>query len=71
MKNTKIAKNDNIDIITTFICVMVFALICGYYALTSNAASLKVHPNDASVQNAIMASELMLEDIKDGKYSAK
>jgi len=50
---------------------MVFALIFGYYALTSNAASLKVHPNDASVQNAIMASELMLEDINNGKYSTR
>lgn len=71
MKNTKIVKNDNIDIVTTFICVMIFALICGYYTLTSNAASLKVHPNDASVQNAIMASELTLEDIENGKYSAR
>lgn len=64
MRNTKVAKNDNIDIITTFVCVIIFALICGYYALTSNAASLKTDPNDASVENAIRTSLLLLDEQK-------
>lgn len=64
MRNTKVAKNDNINIITTFICVVIFALICGYYALTSNAASLKTDPNDASVENAIRASLVLLDEQK-------
>ena len=64
MRNTKVAKNDNIDIITTFICVVIFALICGYYALTSNAASLKADPNDDQVANAIRTSLLLLDEKK-------
>ena len=64
MRNTKVAKNDNIDIITTFICVVIFAVICGYYALTSNAASLKTDPNDASVENAIRTSLILLDEKK-------
>lgn len=64
MRNTKVAKNDNIDIITTFVCVIIFALICGYYALTSNAASLKTDPNDAQVANAIRASLILLDEQK-------
>lgn len=61
MKTTNI-KSDNIDIITTFICIIVFAIICGYYALTSNAASLKTNPNDASVENAIRTSLILLDE---------
>ena len=64
MKTTKVAKNDNIDVIATFICIIVFALICGYYALTSNAASLKTNPNDASVENAIRTSLMLLDEKK-------
>ena len=64
MKNTKVAKNDNIDIIITFICVVIFALICGYYALTSNAASLKTDPNDDQVATAIRTSLILLGEQK-------
>lgn len=63
MKVTNV-KSDNIDIITTFVCVIIFAIICGYYALTSNAASLKTDPNDASVENAIRASLVLLDERK-------
>lgn len=65
MKNVKTIKSsDNIDIVTTFVCIIVFAIICGYYALTSNAASLKNHPNDAAVENAIRTSLFMLDEQK-------
>ena len=47
--------------------VIVFALTSGYYMLTSNTASLKVHPNDDSVQNAIRSSLVILEGTSDGK----
>ena len=63
MKVTNV-KSDNIDIITTLVCVIIFAIICGYYALTSNAASLKTDPNDASVENAIRASLVLLDERK-------
>ena len=55
------------DIILTLVFLVVFALTSGYYALTSNAASLKIHPNDASVQNAIRQSLVALEGTSDGK----
>ena len=65
MRNIKtIKKSDNIDVITTFVCIIVFALICGYYALTSNAASLKTDPNDAQVADAIRTSLLLLDEKK-------
>lgn len=64
MRNTRVAKNDNIDIIVTFVCIIVFAVICGYYALTSNAASLKTDPNDDQVANAIRTSLILLDEKK-------
>ena len=66
MKTTKVTnvKSDNIDIITTFVCIIVFAVICGYYALTSNAASLKTDHNEASVENAIRTSLILLDEKK-------
>nr|DAN72519.1 MAG TPA: hypothetical protein [Caudoviricetes sp.]DAR41169.1 MAG TPA: hypothetical protein [Caudoviricetes sp.] len=64
MRNVKVAKSDNIDIITTFVFVVIFALICGYYALTSNAASLKTDPNDDQVANAIRTSLILLDEKK-------
>lgn len=73
MKNQvrKQPRQDMTDVILTLVFLVVFALTSGYYMLTSNTASLKVHPNDASVQNAIRASELMVEDIENGKYTAR
>ena len=38
------------DIILTLVFLIVFALTSGYYMLTSNVASLKIHPNDASIK---------------------
>lgn len=66
MKTTKVTnvKSDNIDIITTCVCIIVFAVICGYYALTSNAASLKTDPNDDQVANAIRTSLILLDEKK-------
>ena len=55
------------DIILTLVFLAVFALTSGYYILTSNVASLKIHPNDASVQNAIRQSLVILEGTNDGK----
>jgi hypothetical protein len=55
------------DVILTLVFLVVFALTSGYYALTSNAASLKIHPNDASVQNAIRQSLVILEGTSDVK----
>ena len=55
------------DIILTLVFLVVFALTSGYYMLTSNVASLKMHPNDASVQNAIRQSLVILEGTSDGK----
>lgn len=55
------------DIILTLVFLIVFALTSGYYMLTSNVASLKIHPNDASVQNAIRQSLVALEGTSDGK----
>lgn len=59
------------DVVLTLVFLVVFALTSGYYMLTSNTSSLKMHPNDASVQNAITASEVMLKDIQDGKYNVR
>lgn len=60
-------RQDMTDVILTLVFLVVFALTSGYYALTSNAASLKIHPNDASVQNAIRQSLVTLEGTSDGK----
>ena len=60
-------KQDLTDVILTLVFLVVFALTSGYYMLTSNTNSLKVHPNDASVQNAIRQSLVILEGTSDGK----
>jgi len=60
-------KQDLTDVILTLVFLVVFALTSGYYMLTANTASLKVHPNDASVQNAIRQSLVILEGTSDGK----
>ena len=60
-------KHDLTDVILTLVFLVVFALTSGYYMLTANTASLKVHPNDASVQNAIRQSLVILEGTSDGK----
>lgn len=60
------AKDIN-DVIITLVFLIVFALTSGYYMLTSNTASLKVHPNDAAVQNAIRQSLAILEGDNNGK----
>lgn len=69
MKNQvrKQPRQDMTDVILTLVFLVVFALTSGYYMLTSNTASLKVHPNDASVQNAIRSSLILLEGTSDGK----
>ena len=69
MKNVvrKQPRQDLTDVILTLVFLAVFALTSGYYMLTSNTASLKVHPNDASVQNAIRQSLVILEGTSDGK----
>ena len=60
-------KQDLTDVILTLVFLVVFTLTSGYYMLTANTASLKVHPNDASVQNAIRQSLVVLEGTSDGK----
>lgn len=60
-------KQDLTDVILTLVFLVVFALTSGYYMLTSNTASLKVHPNDAAVQNAIRQSLAILEGDNNGK----
>ena len=69
MKNQvrKQPRQDMADVILTLVFLVVFALTSGYYMLTSNTAALKVHPNDASVQNAIRQSLAILEGTSDGK----
>ena len=63
MKNQvrKQPRQDMTDVILTLVFLVVFALTSGYYMLTSSTVSLKVHPNDASVQNAIKQSLVILE----------
>lgn len=58
---------DITDVVLTLVFLVVFALTSGYYMLTSNTAALKVHPNDASVQNAIRSSLVLLEEENSGK----
>lgn len=60
-------RQDMTDVILTLVFLVVFALTSGYYALTSNVASLKTHPNDATVQNAIRQSLVILEGTSDVK----
>lgn len=69
MKNQvrKQPNKDITDVVLTLVFLVVFALTSGYYMLTTNTASLKVHPNDASVQNAIRQSLVILEGTSDGK----
>jgi len=69
MKNQvrKQPNRDITDVVLTLVFLVVFALTSGYYMLTANTASLKVHPNDASVQNAIRQSLVILEGTSDGK----
>lgn len=69
MKNQvrKQPNKDITDVVLTLVFLVVFALTSGYYMLTANTASLKVHPNDASVQNAIRQSLVILEGTSDGK----
>lgn len=58
---------DITDVVLTLVFLVVFALTSGYYMLTTNTSSLKVHPNDASVQNAIRSSLVLLEGDNSGK----
>ena len=69
MKNQvrKQPNKDMTDVILTLVFLVVFALTSGYYMLTSNTAALKVHPNDASVENAIRSSLILLEGDHSGK----
>lgn len=68
MKNQIKRPSRNItDIVMTLVFLVVFALTSGYYMLTANTNSLKVHPNDASVQNAIRQSLVILEGDNSGK----
>ena len=66
-QNRKQPRQDMTDVILTFIFLIVFALTSGYYMLTANTASLKTHPNDDSVQNAIRSSLIILEGDNSGK----
>ena len=66
-QNRKQPGKDINDIILTLVFLVVFALTSGYYMLTTNTSSLKVHPNDASVQNAIRSSLVLLEGDNSGK----
>lgn len=69
MKNQvrKQPRQDMTDVILTLVFLVVFALTSGYYMLTTNTSSLKVHPNDDSVQNAIRSSYILLEGDNSGK----
>lgn len=69
MKNQvrKQPRQDMTDVVLTLVFLVVFALTSGYYMLTSNTAALKVHPNDASVQNTIRQSLVILEGDNSGK----
>ena len=69
MKNQvrKQPNRDITDVVLTLLFLVVFALTSGYYMLTSNTASLKIHPNDESVQNAIRSSLVILEGDNSGK----
>lgn len=58
---------DITDVVLTLVFLVVFALTSGYYMLTTNTSSLKVHPNDDSVQNAIRSSLVILEGDSNGK----
>ena len=66
-QNRKQPGKDINDVILTLVFLVVFALTSGYYMLTSNSASLKIHPNDESVQNAIRSSLVILEGDNSGK----
>ena len=69
MKNQvrKQPNRDMTDVILTLVFLVVFALTSGYYMLTSNTSSLKINPNDDSVQNAIRSSLVILEGDNSGK----
>ena len=69
MKNQvrKQPRQDMTDVILTLVFLVVFALTSGYYMLTTNTNSLKTHPNDASVQNAIRQSLVVLEGDNNGR----
>ena len=68
MKNQiKRPSRDITDVVLTLVFLVVFALTSGYYMLTSNTSSLKINPNDDSVQNAIRSSLVILEGNNNGK----
>ena len=69
MKNQvrKQPRQDMTDVVLTLVFLVVFALTSGYYMLTSNTSSLKINPNDDSVQNAIRSSLVILEGDNNGK----
>ena len=69
MKNQvrKQPRQDMTDVILTLVFLVVFALTSGYYILTTNTDSLKINPNDDSVQNAIRSSLVILEGDNNGK----
>lgn len=69
MKNQvrKQPNKDITDVVLTLVFLVVFALTSGYYMLTSNTSSLKINPNDDSVQNAIRSSLVILEGDNNGK----
>ena len=66
-QNRKQPGKDMTDVILILVFLVVFALTSGDYMLTSNSASLKIHPNDESVQNAIRSSLVLLEGDNSGK----
>lgn len=69
MKNQvrKQPNKDITDVVLTLVFLVVFALTSGYYMLTNNTSSLKINPNDDSVQNAIRSSLVILEGNNNGK----
>lgn len=63
---------ENISIsILGLVFVITLSLTGIFYGATSNTDSLKRDVSVTVTQSAIIASELMLEDIKNGKYPAR
>lgn len=67
---TTIRENISISILG-LVFVITLGLTAIFYGATSDTDSLKRDVSVTVTQSALIASELMLEDIKNGKYSAR
>lgn len=67
---TTIRENISISILG-LVFVITLGLTGVFYGATTDTDSLKRDVSVTVTQSAIIASELMLEDIKNGKYSVR